>query len=81
MNERERGKQVRNLIKEYLVKYIIENGYPPTVREIGEAVGLRSSSSVFSHLKTMEKEGVIEMRECQPRCIKLRGYKFVKTEY
>lgn len=80
MNTKEQGKQIRTSIKEYLVKYIVENGYPPTVREIGNAVGLRSSSSVFNQLKTMEKEGVIEMKECQPRCIKLSGYRFVKAE-
>ena len=80
MNTKEQGKRIRISIKEYLEKYIVENGYPPTVREIGHAVGLKSSSSVFNQLKKMEKEGVIEMRECQPRCIKLNGYRFVKNE-
>lgn len=79
MNTKEQGKRIRILIRAYLEKYIVENGYPPTVREIGDAVGLRSSSSVFSHLKTMEKEGLIEMKQCQPRCIKLIGYRFVKA--
>ena len=61
----------------YIVSYVIENLYPPTLREIGKAVGLSSTSSVFSHLKTLEKMGLIKVRAGEPRAIKLLGYQVV----
>ncbi len=52
-----KGQQVREKILEYIVSYIQDHGYPPTRREIGEAVGLKSSSSVQSHIWRMIREG------------------------
>jgi repressor LexA len=43
--------------------------FPPTIREIGEAVGLRSSSTVYVHLRSLEKEGLIKRQPGCPRCI------------
>jgi len=46
-----------------------EHGYPPSVREIGERVGLSSSSTVQSHLKTLEKKGLIKRDPTKPRAL------------
>ncbi len=50
-----------------------ERGYPPTVREIGEAVGLTSSSSVHSQLATLERKGLLRKDPTKPRAINLAG--------
>ena len=47
-------------IYEYIVACIQQQGYPPSVREIGEAVGLKSPSTVHFHLKHLEEAGMIE---------------------
>ena len=46
-------------ILDYIKKEILDRGYPPSVREICEAVSLKSTSSVHSHLETLEKNGFI----------------------
>lgn len=56
-------------ILDYIEKCISEVGYPPSVREIGEAVGLKSSSSVHTHLKNLEKMGLIKRDSTKPRAI------------
>lgn len=61
------------LIFRFLVAEIESNGYPPTVREIGEAVGLASSSTVHSHLERMERDGLIRRDPKKPRAIKVIG--------
>lgn len=50
----------RRLILDFIVEHIRDNGYPPTVREIGAHVGLSSSSSVHFHLKALEQGGYLE---------------------
>lgn len=65
-------------IFEFIVKYISDNGYPPTVREIGNGVGLKSTSTVHSHLQTMKLMGTIEGEIDKPRAIRVPGYEFVK---
>lgn len=50
----------RKAIMDYIIKEVDEKGYPPSVREIGEAVGLKSSSTVHSHLSRLEREGYIK---------------------
>jgi len=50
----------RQQILEYIRRTIAERGYPPTVREIGRAVGLRSTSTVHFHLRALERDGYIE---------------------
>lgn len=74
------GKQKRLQILDVIIAYIDESGYPPTVREIGERVGLKSTSSVQNHLIRMLDEGMIETDEkiCSARAIRVPGYKFVK---
>lgn len=58
-------------ILEYIKSRIIEKGYPPAVREICEAVHLKSTSSVHSHLETLEKNGYIRRDPTKPRAIEI----------
>lgn len=70
--------ETRQKVYDYLIEYIKEHGYAPSVREIAEGVGLRSSSSAYNHLSKLEEERKIEMRGNSPRAIKVIGYEFVK---
>lgn len=76
------GKAVRENMLEVIISYIQEHGYPPTTREIGDLTGLKSTSSVQSHLTRMKNEGMIETdaQEYSPRAIRVPGYKFIKEE-
>ncbi|SCW27614.1 repressor LexA [Lachnospiraceae bacterium C10] len=58
-------------ILDFLKQEILNKGYPPSVREIGEAVNLKSTSSVFSHLNTLEKNGYIHRDPTKPRAIEI----------
>lgn len=58
-------------ILEYIKKEILNRGYPPTVRDICEAVNLKSTSSVHSHLETLEKNGYIKRDPTKPRAIEI----------
>ena len=58
-------------ILEYIKSEIIKKGYPPAVREICEAVSLKSTSSVHSHLETLEKNGYIRRDPTKPRAIEI----------
>ncbi len=58
-------------ILDFLKSEILNKGYPPSVREICEAVNLKSTSSVFSHLEKMEKNGYIRRDPTKPRCIEI----------
>lgn len=58
-------------ILEYIKKEILSKGYPPAVREICEAVNLKSTSSVHSHLETLEKNGYIRRDPTKPRAIEI----------
>lgn len=61
----------QNQIYDYILTYIREDGYPPSVREIAEAVGLKSPSTVHFHLKAMEKAGVLTRGAGKTRSITL----------
>jgi repressor LexA len=58
-------------IFDYIRKYAEKTGYPPTVREIGKAVGLHSSSTVHAHLANLEKIGLLRRDPTKPRAIEL----------
>lgn len=58
-------------ILEYIKETILKKGYPPAVREICEAVRLKSTSSVHSHLETLEKNGYIRRDPTKPRTIEI----------
>src|SRR3954447_15922162 len=59
-------------IWKYLTDYVDAHGYPPTVREIGEAVGLASPSTVHAHLANLERAGLIKRDPTKPRALELR---------
>jgi len=65
-------------ILDFLTKYVDEHGYPPTVREIGEAVGLASPSTVHAHLANLERAGLLKRDPTKPRAIEL--YREPKAE-
>jgi len=65
----ERQQQIWN----YLVEYVDGHGYPPTVREIGEQVGLASPSTVHAHLANLERAGLLRRDPTKPRALELIG--------
>jgi repressor LexA len=58
-------------ILDFLTSYLDGHGYPPTVREIGEAVGLASPSTVHAHLANLERAGLIKRDPTKPRALEL----------
>jgi repressor LexA len=58
-------------IFDFVRRYVGEHGYPPTVRDIGHAVGLASSSTVHAHLANLEKAGVLRRDPTKPRAIEV----------
>ena len=58
-------------ILDYIKSHILNKGYPPSVRDIGLAVNLKSTSSVHSHLETLEKNGYIRRDPTKPRTIEI----------
>jgi repressor LexA len=60
-------------IWDFLVEYLDGHGYPPTVREIGEAVGLASPSTVHAHLANLERAGLLRRDRTKPRALELIG--------
>ncbi|WP_035766073.1 transcriptional repressor LexA [Butyrivibrio sp. NC2002] len=69
-------------ILEFMKEVILEKGYPPTVREICEKVKLKSTSSVHSHLETLEKNGYIRRDPTKPRAIEIcdDSFNMIRTE-
>ena len=60
-------------IWQFLAEYVDAHGYPPTVREIGDAVGLASPSTVHAHLANLERAGLLKRDPTKPRAIELVG--------
>jgi repressor LexA len=60
-------------IWDFLVDYVDRHGYPPTVREIGDAVGLASPSTVHAHLANLERAGLLRRDPTKPRALELSG--------
>jgi repressor LexA len=58
-------------IFDYVKRYGVEHGYPPTVRDIGKAIGLTSSSTVHAHLANLEKVGLLRRDPTKPRAIEI----------
>src|SRR3954466_9021164 len=67
MDLTKRQQEIFDFIKRYSAKY----GYPPTVRDIGKAVGLASSSTVHAHLANLERLGLLRRDPSKPRAIEL----------
>ena len=68
---REQLSDKQQQILEFIKRRILDKGYPPAVREICEAVNLRSTSSVHSHLETLERKGYSHRDPTQPRAIEI----------
>ena len=60
-------------IFDFIKRYSAERGYPPTVRDIGKAIGLTSSSTVHAHLANLEKLGLVRRDPTKPRALELLG--------
>jgi repressor LexA len=60
-------------IWDFLVRYVESHGYPPTVREIGQEVGLASPSTVHAHLANLERAGLLRRDPTKPRALELLG--------
>ena len=67
MDLTKRQQEIFDFIKKYSAQY----GYPPTVRDIGKAVGLASSSTVHAHLANLEKAGLLRRDPTKPRAIEM----------
>ena len=69
-------------ILDYIKSQILERGFPPAVRDICEAVHLKSTSSVHSHLETLEKNGYIRRDSTKPRAIEIldEAFNFTRRE-
>ena len=66
-------------IWQFLVEYVDDHGYPPTVREIGDAVGLASPSTVHAHLANLERAGWLRRDPTKPRAIEIVGRRRTET--
>ncbi|HEX4864147.1 MAG TPA: transcriptional repressor LexA, partial [Acidimicrobiales bacterium] len=62
----------RREILDFIAEQLRDRGYPPSVREIGEAVGLTSSSTVHTHLTTLQRQGYLRRDPTKPRAIEVR---------
>src|ERR671938_491202 len=69
LNLTKRQREIFDFIKEYSGRH----GYPPTVRDIGKAIGLTSSSTVHAHLANLEKLGLVRRDPTKPRALELLG--------
>lgn len=67
-------------IYDYIVLYMTEHTYAPSIRDICAGTGLKSTSSVYSHLTALRDYGLLEFSKEQSRTIKLKGYKLVRED-
>ena len=69
-------------VLEYLKQHVLQKGYPPSVREICDAVGLKSTSYAHAHLESLERNGYIRKDPTKPRAIEIvdDGFNLVRTE-
>lgn len=68
-------------IMDFIKKEVREKGYPPSVREIGEAVGLASSSTVHGHLARLEQKGLIRRDPTKPRAIEILDHEEIISDF
>lgn len=69
LSDRKQLTEKQQLVFESILLYQRQHGYAPSIREIGEMVGLASTSSVYSHLKILEEKGYIARKVEAPRAI------------
>ena len=70
-NKKRRHGETQGIILQYIQEQIEERGFPPSVREICDATGLKSTSTVHGHLKRMEKAGLLQRDSMKPRAMTL----------
>ena len=66
-----RGQANKQLILDFVTSFIASHHYAPTIREICEGTGIRSSSTVHLHLETLEDEGVVKRKGIKPRGLEI----------
>lgn len=76
----DRGVERREDILDFIIQFITENNYPPSIREIAQGVGLKSIESVKYYLKILERNKKIKMKPNLSRTISVVGYEFRKAE-
>ena len=81
-NNKVRGERTRGEMLEFIRQYLCEHGYPPSRKEIGDGVGLRSTSSVQQHIDRMLADGILEtdVEAGSPRALRIPGMRYVNTE-
>ena len=69
-------------ILDYIKKFVLDKGYPPSIREICEGVNLKSTSSVFTHLEGLEKKGYIRRSASKTRAVEIcdDSFQMLRTE-
>lgn len=74
--------QNRQKVLDAIIGYIIKHQYPPSIREICDMTGLKSTSTVHGHIDRLLKEGLLETDHGigAPRTLRVPGYKFVRKE-
>lgn len=81
MSKTSYSQQMQQRILDFVIGYIQEHGYPPTRREIGEAVGLKSPSTVQHYITQMLISGMLETDDpLSSRALRMPGWKFAKEE-
>lgn len=78
---KERALAKQEAILSYIKQVVGQRGYPPSVREIGEAVGLSSTSTVHGHLEKLERKGLIRRDPTKPRAIEITQEDFHQSIY
>ena len=68
-----KGEDKQRKILEFVTEYMNENGYPPSIREICQGVGLSSTSTVHAHLETLKKNGLLEKADAKSRGIRVKN--------
>lgn len=68
-----KGTETRKSIFEFIKNYVKENQYPPTFREIGVAVGIKSTNTIYCHMHKLQEMGVVVLDESRARTIKIVG--------
>lgn len=83
MNTKKHGDAVRDDIVDFIIQYINKHQYPPSIREIGNGVGLRSTSTVHAHIKQLIDDGKLETDANESsisRALRVPGYTFTKKQ-
>ena len=76
----ERGDATRKDMLDFIIQFITEHGYSPSFKEIKEGVYIGSTSSIYQHLRVLERQGKITMEPGHPRTIAVMGYEYRKVE-